>query len=179
MLGFLSAAWGFAELATGRIAEDRRPGFARERTILWYTSSYLAGVMWLSLRLSPLYPAALTPLDPALCAATIAVYVFGFVSPLRTVLVHWEELTPTEQLRMKGMVASGAVGPNPKPNPNPNPKPKPNPNPSEGGRRLRAQHGGPLAEGSRLVGARALTLSLTLALTLALILALALALTLP
>ena len=110
VLGFLSAAWGFAELATGRIAEDRRPGFARERTILWYTSSYLAGVMWLSLRLSPLYPAALTPLDPALCAATIAVYVFGFVSPLRTVLVHWEELTPTEQLRMKGMVASGAVG---------------------------------------------------------------------
>ena len=121
MLGFLSAAWGFAELATGRIAEDRRPGFARERTILWYTSSYLAGVMWLSLRLSPLYPAALTPLDPALCAATIAVCVFGFVSPLRTVLVHWEELTPTEQLRMKGMVASGAVGLNPKPKPNPNP----------------------------------------------------------
>ena len=121
VLGFLSAAWGFAELATGRIAEDRRPGFARERTILWYTSSYLAGVMWLSLRLSPLYPAALTPLDPALCAATIAVYVYGFVSPLRTVLVHWEELTPTEQLRMKGMVASGAVGLNPKPKPNPNP----------------------------------------------------------
>ena len=24
--------------------------------------------------------------------------------------VHWEELTATEQLRMKGMVASGAVG---------------------------------------------------------------------
>ena len=130
VLGFLSAAWGFAELATGRIAEDRRPGFARERTILWYTSSYLAGVMWLSLRLSPLYPAALTPLDPALCAATIGVYVYGFVSPLRTVLVHWEELTPTEQLRMKGMVASGAVGPNPKPNPNPNPKPEPKPNPN-------------------------------------------------
>eukprot|EP00964_Phaeocystis_antarctica_P154995 scaffold123950_cov63-Phaeocystis_antarctica.AAC.1 len=37
---------------------------------MWYTSSYLAGVMWLSLRLSPLYPASLTPLDPALCAAT-------------------------------------------------------------------------------------------------------------
>ena len=25
-------------------------------------------------------------------------------------LVHWEQLTATEQLRMKGMVASGAVG---------------------------------------------------------------------
>jgi len=110
VLGFLSAAWGFAELATGKIAEDGRPGFARERSIMWYTSSYLAGVMWLSLRLSPLYPASLTPLDPALCAATIAVYVYGFASPVRTVLVHWEELTATEQLRLKGMVASGAVG---------------------------------------------------------------------
>ena len=39
-------------------------------TLTRYTSSYLAGVMWLSLRLSPLYPASLTPLDPALCAAT-------------------------------------------------------------------------------------------------------------
>ena len=130
VLGFLSAAWGFAELATGkcagrrrptpglapartpqprasipppqrlptwlltrpapavcRIAEDGRPGFARERSIMWYTSSYLAGVMWLSLRLSPLYPASLTPLDPALCSATIAVYLYGFASPVRTVLV--------------------------------------------------------------------------------------------
>ena len=54
---------------------------------MWYTSSYLAGVMWLSLRLSPLYPASLTPLDPALCSATIAVYLYGFASPVRTVLV--------------------------------------------------------------------------------------------
>ena len=124
VLGFLSAAWGFAELATGkcagqrratpglapagtpehtrqrlpgyshvlcapvcRIAEDGRPGFARERSIMWYTSSYLAGVMWLSLRLSPLYPASLTSLDPALCSATIAVYLYGFASPVHTVLV--------------------------------------------------------------------------------------------
>ena len=73
--------------AVCRIAEDGRPGFARERSIMWYTSSYLAGVMWLSLRLSPLYPASLTPLDPALCSATIAVYLYGFASPVRTVLV--------------------------------------------------------------------------------------------
>ena len=40
----------------------------------------------------------------------VAVYVYGFASPVWTVLVHWEELTATEQLRLKGMVASGAVG---------------------------------------------------------------------
>ena len=117
MLGFLSAAWGFAELATGRIAEDRRPGFARERTILWYTSSYLAGVMWLSLRFSPLYPAALTRSTPPPAPPP---------SPLRTAssaAAHRPrplELTPTEQLRMKGMVASGAVAASSYPNPNPN-----------------------------------------------------------
>ena len=38
----------------------------------------------------------------------VAVYVYGFASPVRTVLVHWEQLTATEQLRLKGMVASGA-----------------------------------------------------------------------
>ena len=111
LLGFASAAWSFALLAApGKIKEDNRPGFARERTILLYTSCYLAAVMWLTLRLSPLCPASLVPLDPALCVASIAVYIYGMVTPVRTVLDHWPELTPTEQLRMKGMVASGAVG---------------------------------------------------------------------
>ena len=111
ILGFLSAAWGWWSLLSGGIEEDNRPGFARERTIMWYTSTYLAGVMWLSVRLSPLYPTEqLAPLDPALCAATIAVYAYGLYAPVRTVLVQWEQLTPTEQLRMKGMVASGAIG---------------------------------------------------------------------
>ena len=76
-----------------------------------YTAGYLTGVMWLSLRLSTLYPeAALAPLDPALCCSTIAIYLFGLISPLMTMRLHWEELTETERLRMKGMVASGAVG---------------------------------------------------------------------
>ena len=111
LLGAASAAWSFALLAApGKIKEDNRPGFARERTILLYTSGYLAGVMWLTLRLSPLCPASLVPLDPALCVISIAIYLYGMVSPVRTVLDHWSELTPTEQLRMKGMVASGAVG---------------------------------------------------------------------
>ena len=57
-----------------------------------------------------LCPASLVPLDPALCVISIAIYLYGMVSPVRTVLDHWSELTPTEQLRMKGMVASGAVG---------------------------------------------------------------------
>lgn len=111
LLGAASAAWSFALLAApGKIKEDNRPGFARERTILLYTSCYLAGVMWLTLRLSPLCPASLVPLDVPLCVASIAVYLYGMVGPVRTVLDHWPELTPTEQLRMKGMVASGAVG---------------------------------------------------------------------
>ena len=76
-----------------------------------YTAGYLTGVMWLSLRLSPLYPqAVLAPLDPVLCLSTIAVYLYGFISPLMTIRLHWEDLTETERLRMKGMVASGAVG---------------------------------------------------------------------
>ena len=82
LIGMSSATVGWYELLSGITEDDDRPGFAHERAIMLYTTSYLAGVMWLSLRLSPLYPAALTPLDPALCAATIAVYVFGFVSPL-------------------------------------------------------------------------------------------------
>ena len=110
VLGLSSAGWGLFLLATGRVPDDDRPGFAHERSIMTYTSTYLCGVMWLCLRFSSWYPAALTSLDPALCVATIACYVYGLYMPVRTTIVHWEDLTPTEQLRMKGMVASGAVG---------------------------------------------------------------------
>lgn len=104
-------SWGWADLASGRVADDRRPGFAHERNIQLYCSSYLAGVMWLSLRFSPLYPTGLlAPLDPALCAASITCYGYGLAGPVHTVGRHWDELTSTEQLRMKGMVVSGAIG---------------------------------------------------------------------
>jgi len=110
VLGLSSAAWGIWLLASGRVPDDDRPGFAHERAIMTYTSTYLAGVMWLCLRFSSLYPPSLVGLDPALGVASIASYVYGFYMPVRTTLVHWGELTPTEQLRMKGMVASGAIG---------------------------------------------------------------------
>ena len=61
-----------------------------------YTSSYLAGVMWLCLRFSPLYPAAdpsIVALDPVLCIVTIAVYIYGLVSPLYTSLALHDQLT--------------------------------------------------------------------------------------
>lgn len=109
-LGLSSAAWGAFDLATGRIADDDRPGFAHERAIMRYTSSYLAGALWLSLRFSPLYPPLLTSLDPALCLLSIAVFIYGLAAPVYTALALWEELTPTEQLRMQGMIVSGAVG---------------------------------------------------------------------
>ena len=113
VLGMSSAAWGLGLLALGGIPDDTRPGFAHERSIMLYTSSYLAGVMWLCLRFSPLYPVSdpgVVSLDPVLCLVTIAVYIYGFVSPVYTSIVLNDQLTPTEQLRMKGMVASGAVG---------------------------------------------------------------------
>lgn len=113
ILGLSSAVWGLGLLATGGIPDDTRPGFAHERAIMLYTSSYLAGVMWLCLRFSPLYPASdptIVALDPALCLASIAVYIYGMVSPIFTSLALDDELTPTERLRMRGMVASGLVG---------------------------------------------------------------------
>jgi len=111
-IGLTSAIWGWAELAGGRIPDDTRPGFAHERAIMLYTTSYLAGVMWLSLRFSVLYPAAIaySPLDPALCLAGIATYIYGLVSPIATLALHRDALTPTEVLRMKGMCVSGLVG---------------------------------------------------------------------
>ena len=111
VLGLTSAAWGWFDLLTGRVSDDDRPGFAHERAIMRYTSSYLAGALWLSLRFSPLYPAAaLAPLDPLLCLASIALYVYGLAAPLLTALLLRDELTPTEKLRMNGMIVSGAVG---------------------------------------------------------------------
>ena len=110
VLGLGSSAWGLGLLATGNIPDDDRPGFAHERAIMSYTSSYLAGVMWLCLRFSQVYPHELTALDPAFCLVTIAVYTYGLVSPVWTSLFLWEALTETEQLRMQGMVVSGAIG---------------------------------------------------------------------
>ena len=73
-------------------------------------STYLAGALWLSLRFSPLYPSAFEPLDAPLSLASIACYAFGLGAPVYTALRLWDELTATEQLRMKGMIVSGAVG---------------------------------------------------------------------
>jgi len=109
-LGLTSSAWGLFDLATGRVPDDNRPGFAHERAIMLYTNTYLAGALWLSLRFSPLYPPALEPLDAPLSAASIACYLYGLGAPVYTALRLWDELTATEQLRMKGMVVSGAVG---------------------------------------------------------------------
>ena len=67
LIGLSSAALGWFELFSGAIADDDRPGFAHERSIMLYTTSYLGAVMWLSLRFSSLYPAALLgPLDALL-----------------------------------------------------------------------------------------------------------------
>ncbi|EOD06748.1 hypothetical protein EMIHUDRAFT_218791 [Emiliania huxleyi CCMP1516] len=109
-IGLTSAAVGWYELCAGITEDDDRPGFAHERAIMLYTTSYLAGVMWLSLRFSPLYPASLVPLDNLLCAVSILVYLYGLVSPAATLVCLREQLTPTEVLRMKGMVVSGLVG---------------------------------------------------------------------
>ena len=111
VLGLASAGWGVVELLVGLVPNDERPGFAHERTIRLYCTEYLALTVWLSLRFSTLYPAALlAQADPALCIASIFTYCFGFASPVYTAQVHWDELTSTEQLRMKGMIVSGAVG---------------------------------------------------------------------
>jgi len=110
LIGLSSAAWGAADLATGRIPDDTRPGFAHERSIMLYTSSYLAGVMWLSLRFSALYPPSLALLDPPLCLALIVSLLYGFAQPIYTCFTHWDDLTETEQLRMQGMVVSGSIG---------------------------------------------------------------------
>ena len=109
-LGLSSAAWGWYDLATGGIPDDERPGFAHERSIISYTTSYLAGALWLSLRFSPLYPVELTPLDPPICVASVLCYTYGLAAPVYTALALWDQLTLTEQLRMKGMIVSGAVG---------------------------------------------------------------------
>ena len=110
LIGLTSALWGWIDLVSGRIADDDRPGFAHERAIMLYTTSYLGGVMWLSLRFSSLYPAALTPFDALPLLGSIACYVYGLVAPVATMLFLRDELTPTEQLRMKGMIVSGLVG---------------------------------------------------------------------
>ena len=110
LIGLTSAAVGWYELFSGITEDDDRPGFAHERAIMLYTTSYLAGVMWLSLRFSPLYPASLMPLDNPLCILSILVYLYGLVSPLATLTFLRDRLTPTEDLRMKGMVVSGLVG---------------------------------------------------------------------
>lgn len=110
LLGGASALWGATDLATGRVPFDTRPGFAHERAIQSYCTLDLGFTVWFSTRFSPLYPAVLTPLDLALCVAAIATYLYGLGSPLYTATVHWKELTPTEELRMKGMIVSGAVG---------------------------------------------------------------------
>lgn len=109
-LGLINVAVGTYELASGGVADDERPGFAHERSIILYTTAYLAAVVWLSCRFSPLYPAGLAGLDAPLCVASACVYVYGLLSPLATLTLLHEQLTPTEVLRMKGMVASGAVG---------------------------------------------------------------------
>lgn len=75
----------------GITADDDRPGFAHERAIMLYTTSYLAGVMWLSLRFSPLYPASLVPLDNLLCAVSILSYLYGLVSPAATLVCLREQ----------------------------------------------------------------------------------------
>jgi hypothetical protein len=110
LIGMSSATVGWYELLSGITEDDDRPGFAHERAIMLYTTSYLAGVMWLSLRFSPLYPAALVPLDNPLCILSILVYLYGLISPVATLAFLREQLTPTEVLRMKGMVVSGLVG---------------------------------------------------------------------
>ena len=111
VLGIASALVGAGELASGRVQQDSRPGFAHERSIQTYCTLYLLFTVWLSLRFSPLYPTTqLEAADPLMCVAAIATYVWGFASPVYTARVHWEALTTTEQLRMKGMIVSGAVG---------------------------------------------------------------------
>jgi len=110
LIGLASTTWGWFELATGIIEDDDRPGFAHERAIMLYTTSYLAGVMWLSLRFSPLYPEALSLLDNPLCILSILMYLYGLVSPVATLVLLRDQLTPTEILRMQGMVVSGLVG---------------------------------------------------------------------
>ena len=92
VLGLTSACWGWADLASGRVENDSRPGFAHERAIMLYTTSYLAGVMFLSLRFSPLYPAALTALDPLPLISSMSMYVYGLVSPIYTIIAHRDAL---------------------------------------------------------------------------------------
>eukprot|EP00316_Scyphosphaera_apsteinii_P024223 CAMPEP_0119318666 /NCGR_PEP_ID=MMETSP1333-20130426/47099_1 /TAXON_ID=418940 /ORGANISM="Scyphosphaera apsteinii, Strain RCC1455" /LENGTH=321 /DNA_ID=CAMNT_0007324897 /DNA_START=8 /DNA_END=973 /DNA_ORIENTATION=+ len=110
LIGLTSATVGWCELFSGITEDDDRPGFAHERAIMLYTTSFLAGVMWLSLRFSPLYPASLVPLDNPLCILSILMYLYGLVSPAATLAFLRDQLTPTETLRMKGMVVSGLVG---------------------------------------------------------------------
>jgi hypothetical protein len=100
-LGLINVAVGTYELASGGVADDERPGFAHERSIILYTTAYLAAVVWLSCRFSPLYPAGLAGLDAPLCVASACVYVYGLLSPLATLTRLHEQLTPTEA-RLQG-----------------------------------------------------------------------------
>ena len=137
-LGFLSGAAALAQLATGyMIRPHRRRGIADDGLVTLYGGLYSLAVSWLALRASDACPPLLWPLDPLLSAAAVATFLFGIAAPLATLL--WPSaddrdsftttatgtttgstttttttppppLSPTELLRVRGLVALGALG---------------------------------------------------------------------
>ena len=113
-LGAASAAAAAAQIAVGyNIQPARRRGIVDDATVTAFAGAYSLAVSWLALRASAACPPGLGAFDGVLGPAAVAVFAYGLVAPPLTLLDASgpaPELSATETLRARGLVAIGALG---------------------------------------------------------------------
>lgn len=119
------------------VSPNVRCGTADDALIHLYAAIYTAGATWLALRVGPLCPSWLPPLDPVFGLSAAAIFLFSLLAPILTLLHHSEivdaerplrqmvtvarlgqtsqvdplpDLSDTELLRAKSLIAVGVVG---------------------------------------------------------------------
>ena len=119
------------------VSPNVRCGTADDAVIHLYAAIYTAGATWLALRVGPLCPTWLPPLDPIFGLSAASIFLFSLLAPILTLLHHsgvvnaetplrqmvtlarlgqapqgepLPELTDTELLRAKSLIAVGVVG---------------------------------------------------------------------
>ena len=112
-LGGASGVAGFLQTTTGYlITRHDRPGISDDAAVNLYGAAYTSAVTWLALRASELCPGwlATAQFDRILAPLAVSAFMYGAVAPVKTLLSSANLLTPTELLRVRGLVAIGFLG---------------------------------------------------------------------
>ena len=111
-LGVASGIAGFLQITTGYlITRHDRPGIADDAAVNLYGAAYSSAVTWLALRASELCPGwlATANADRILGPLAVSAFLFGVTAPVKTLLTS-TDLSQTELLRVRGLVAIGFLG---------------------------------------------------------------------